>query len=74
MNGSRNAKTYFTISLLIAIVATAVAFALFFVSGEDGIYRKISATQNSGNDIPPAADVPASAEFKKTYRKNLEIL
>lgn len=73
MNGSRNAKTYFTISLLIAIVATAVAFALFFVSGEDGIYRKISATQNSGNDIPPAADVPASAEFKTTEEKQQAI-
>lgn len=43
MNGKKSARIHFVTALIVAIVATAVAFTLFFISGENGIYSKISA-------------------------------
>ena len=37
MSGQKNAKMYFAGAVILAIVATAVAFTLFFLSGNDGI-------------------------------------
>ena len=64
MSGKKNAKMYFAGAVILAVVATAVAFTLFFVSGNDGIYSKISAENSSQNEQPPQADVPALSEFK----------
>ena len=64
MNGKKSARIHFVTALIVAIVATAVAFTLFFISGENGIYSKISAENSSQNEQPPQADVPALSEFK----------
>lgn len=64
MSGEKNAKAYFIGSLVFAIVATAVAFILFFVSGENGIYGKVSAENSLQTEPPPQAGVPVLSEFK----------
>ena len=69
MNGKKSARIHFVTALIVAIVATAVAFTLFFVSGNDGIYNKISAENSSQNEQPPQADVPALSEFKKCSKR-----
>lgn len=64
LNGQKNSNIYFTGALVFAIVATAVAFTLFFVTRSGGIYGKISAKSTSTEEASPNADIPALSEFK----------